>query len=44
VVPIVRRGEVVAVLDIDSYEVAAFDDADAVGLAPIAELLATLAW
>jgi L-methionine (R)-S-oxide reductase len=44
VVPIVRRGEVVAVLDLDSYDVAAFDDADAAGLAPIAELLASLAW
>jgi GAF domain-containing protein len=44
VVPIVRRGEVVAVLDLDSYEPAAFDDADAVGLAPIAELLGALAW
>ena len=44
VVPIVRRGEVVAVLDLDSYELAAFDDADAAGLAPIAELLGTLAW
>jgi L-methionine (R)-S-oxide reductase len=44
VVPIVRRGEVVAVLDLDSYELAAFDDVDAAGLAPIAELLGTLAW
>ena len=44
VVPIVRRGEVVAVLDLDSYERAAFDDTDAAGLQPIAELLATLAW
>jgi len=44
VVPIVRRGEVVAVLDLDSYELAAFDDADAAGLQPIAELLGTLAW
>lgn len=53
VVPIVRSGrsgrsgqpgEVVAVLDLDSYDLAAFDDADAAGLAPIAELLGTLAW
>ena len=44
VVPIVRRGEVVAVLDLDSHELASFDDADAAGLAPIAELLGTLAW
>ena len=44
VVPILARGEVVAVLDLDSYERAAFDDDDAAGLAPIAELLGTLAW
>jgi GAF domain-containing protein len=44
VVPILRRGEVVAVLDLDSYELAAFDDVDAAGLAPIVELLGTLAW
>ena len=44
VVPILRRGEVVAVLDLDSYELAAFDDDDAAGLRPIAELLGTLAW
>ncbi len=44
VVPILRGGEVVAVLDLDSYELAAFDDDDAAGLAPIAELLGTLAW
>jgi len=44
VVPIVHAGNLVAVLDIDSYELAAFDDLDAAGLAPIAELLGTLAW
>jgi L-methionine (R)-S-oxide reductase len=45
VVPIVRSNrEVVAVLDLDSYDLAAFDEADAEGLAPIAELLGTLAW
>ena len=44
VVPIMRRGEVVAVLDLDSYDLAAFDEIDAAGLAPIAELLGTLAW
>ena len=44
VVPIVHRGEVVAVLDVDSYELAAFDDGDAAGLQPIAELAAALAW
>jgi len=44
VVPIVRGGVVVAVLDLDSYELAAFDEIDDAGLAPIAELLSTLAW
>ena len=44
VVPIVRDGIVVAVLDVDSYDLAAFDEADAAGLAPIAELCGTLAW
>ncbi|TMQ03656.1 MAG: GAF domain-containing protein [Deltaproteobacteria bacterium] len=49
VVPIFRAGragpgDVVAVLDLDSYDLAAFDEADAAGLAPIAELLGTLAW
>lgn len=44
VVPIVRAGRVVAVLDLDSYDLAAFDDVDAAGLAPIAELASTLAW
>jgi GAF domain-containing protein len=44
VVPIIRRGQLVAVLDLDSYQLAAFDDVDAAGLTPIAELLGTLAW
>ncbi len=44
VVPIVCDGRVVAVLDLDSYELAAFDELDAAGLAPIAELAGTLAW
>jgi L-methionine (R)-S-oxide reductase len=49
VVPIVARGggrdgELVAVLDLDSYELAAFDDADAAGLTPVAELLGALSW
>jgi GAF domain-containing protein len=44
VVPIVRADRLVAVLDIDSYELAAFDDLDASGLAPIASLLGTLSW
>nr|HEX4316552.1 GAF domain-containing protein [Kofleriaceae bacterium] len=44
VVPIVRRGELVAVLDVDSYALAAFDDADAAGLERVAEILGELAW
>ncbi len=44
VVPILRDGAVVAVLDLDSYDLAAFDATDAAGLAPIAQLAATLAW
>ena len=46
VVPILQpsTGEVVAVLDLDSYELAAFDETDEAGLAPIAALLGTLAW
>ena len=44
VVPILHDGALVAVLDVDSYQLAAFDDIDADGLAPIAELLGTLAW
>ena len=44
VVPIVRAGNVVAVLDVDSYELAAFDEADAAGLAQVAELAGALAW
>jgi L-methionine (R)-S-oxide reductase len=44
VVPILVDGNLVAVLDVDSYELAAFDDLDAVGLAPIAKLLGSLAW
>jgi L-methionine (R)-S-oxide reductase len=44
VVPIVRRGELVAVLDVDSYELAAFDAVDAEWLGKVAELCAALAW
>ena len=43
VVPVIRDG-VVAVLDLDSYELAAFDDVDAEGLGRVAQLAATLAW
>lgn len=45
VVPILRSdGALVAILDVDSYELAAFDDRDATGLAAVAQLLGTLAW
>jgi L-methionine (R)-S-oxide reductase len=44
VLPIFKDKTLVAVLDVDSYQLAAFDDVDADGLAPIAELLGTLAW
>ena len=40
VVPILRGGEVVAVLDIDSRELATFDDQDGAGLEALASLLA----
>jgi GAF domain-containing protein len=44
VVPIVKRGEVVGVLDVDSYELAAFDEVDARHLEAVATLAATFAW
>lgn len=44
VVPIEVGGKVVAVLDLDSYELAAFDDTDALWLAKVAALVATFAW
>jgi L-methionine (R)-S-oxide reductase len=44
VLPIVAGGRVVAVLDVDSYDRAAFDDVDAAGLTPVCDLLATLSW
>jgi L-methionine (R)-S-oxide reductase len=44
VVPIVQRDRVVAVLDVDSYELAAFDAVDAEWLGKVAELCATFAW
>ena len=40
VVPILRNGEVLGVLDIDSRELATFDNEDAAGLEAIAALLA----
>lgn len=39
VVPIIRNGEVVGVLDIDSKELACFDDTDRIWLEKIATLL-----
>ncbi len=44
VFPIFHGSRLVAVLDVDSYELGAFDDIDAAGLKPIAELLGTLQW
>jgi L-methionine (R)-S-oxide reductase len=44
VVPIVRDNQCVAVLDLDSYELAAFDETDAEYLAKIAELASTFVW
>lgn len=44
VVPILRGGDIVGVLDVDSYELAAFDERDAAGLGEVAALVATLSW
>ena len=44
VVPIVAGGRLLSVLDVDSYALAAFDEIDAAGLAPVAALVAGLAW
>jgi GAF domain-containing protein len=44
VVPIVRGDDVVAVLDLDSHELAAFDELDAAGLAEVARVASALAW
>jgi L-methionine (R)-S-oxide reductase len=44
VVPVIRDREVVAVLDIDSHELAAFDERDAHGLEEIARIVAALRW
>ena len=47
VVPVIqpgRGGRVVAVLDVDSYELAAFDELDAQHLGEVAALAAALAW
>jgi GAF domain-containing protein len=44
VVPVVAGGRVVAVLDLDSYQPAAFDEVDARHLEEVARLAAGLAW
>jgi GAF domain-containing protein len=44
VVPIMNGGRVVAVLDVDSYELASFDDVDVAGLEQVAEIAAALRW
>jgi GAF domain-containing protein len=44
VVPIIRDDRIVAVLDLDSYEPAAFDEVDAENLERVAALASTLAW
>jgi L-methionine (R)-S-oxide reductase len=44
VVPVIHDREVVAVLDVDSYELAAFDERDANGLEEIARIVAALRW
>jgi GAF domain-containing protein len=44
VVPILHGGKLVAVLDVDSYAVAAFDDRDVEGLERVAAVLGSLAW
>ena len=44
VVPLVRDGEVVAVLDVDSYELAAFDAVDAQGLEALVAQMTRWSW
>lgn len=44
VVPIIVEQRVVAVLDLDSYELAAFDETDARYLEQVARLAASFAW
>lgn len=44
VVPVVAAGRVVAVLDVDSYDLAAFDEVDARALEAVASMVAGLAW
>ncbi|MBP9089276.1 MAG: GAF domain-containing protein [Kofleriaceae bacterium] len=44
VVPVIHHDRVVAVLDVDSYQLAAFDQQDADGLIEVAQRCAGLAW
>lgn len=44
VVPIVAAGRVVGVLDVDSYQPAAFDEVDAQALEQVAAMIGGLAW
>lgn len=44
VVPVVRGGELLGVLDVDSDRLAAFDQVDADALAEVARLAASLEW
>jgi GAF domain-containing protein len=44
VVPIVVGDRVVGVLDVDSYDRAAFDEDDAAGLTQVCDVIATLSW
>jgi GAF domain-containing protein len=44
VVPLLHNGRLLGVLDVDSYQSAAFDEVDAAGLEAAAELLAALHW
>ena len=44
VVPIIRRGELCGVLDVDSSRPGSFDDTDAAALAEVAALAADLRW
>jgi GAF domain-containing protein len=44
VVPVMHRGQLVAVLDLDSYQLSAFDTVDAQHLGEVAALAATFSW
>jgi L-methionine (R)-S-oxide reductase len=44
VLPLLRGDRLLGVLDVDSHDLASFDEVDAAGLAPVARLIADLAW